>query len=148
MRGWSWPPTVRNRRCAAPSGSTAEFRDYEQTAVITTVLPQRFHDYVAYERFTANGPLALLPLEDGRCTLVLTLEPDAAQAAMAWSDEEFPRRGAAPLRISLGTISQGGPPRAVSAVDDPRGAHQCRSAASSSATRRRVCTRWPAWVSI
>jgi 2-octaprenyl-6-methoxyphenol hydroxylase len=70
-------------------GIGAEMRDYEQTAVITTVLPQRFHDNVAYERFTPTGPLALLPLDGGRCTLVLTLSKDAAQSAMAWSDEEF-----------------------------------------------------------
>jgi 2-octaprenyl-6-methoxyphenol hydroxylase len=70
-------------------GVAAEVRDYEQTAVITTVLPQRFHEYVAYERFTPTGPMALLPLADGRCTLVLTLKPDVAQAALAWSDEEL-----------------------------------------------------------
>jgi 2-octaprenyl-6-methoxyphenol hydroxylase len=70
-------------------GVAAEVRDYEQTAVITTVLPQRFHEYVAYERFTAAGPMALLPLADGRCTLVLTLKPDVAKAALAWSDQEF-----------------------------------------------------------
>jgi 2-octaprenyl-6-methoxyphenol hydroxylase len=70
-------------------GVDAQVRDYGQTAVITTVLPQRFHDNVAYERFTPNGPLALLPLDGGRCTLVLTLPKDAAQSAMAWSDEEF-----------------------------------------------------------
>ncbi len=70
-------------------GVAAEVRDYEQTAVITTLLPQRFHEHVAYERFTATGPMALLPLADGRCTLVLTLKPDVAKAALAWSDEEF-----------------------------------------------------------
>ena len=70
-------------------GVAAEVRDYQQTAVITTLLPQRFHEYVAYERFTATGPMALLPLADGRCTLVLTLKPDVATAALAWSDEEF-----------------------------------------------------------
>jgi 2-octaprenyl-6-methoxyphenol hydroxylase len=70
-------------------GVAAEVRDYEQTAVITTVLPQRFHECVAYERFTATGPMALLPLADGRCTLVLTLKPDVAKAALAWSDQEF-----------------------------------------------------------
>jgi 2-octaprenyl-6-methoxyphenol hydroxylase len=73
----------------AAFGVDAESRDYEQTAVITTVLPQKFHDGVAYERFTASGPLALLPLEGGRCTLVLTLSKDQAEAAMAWSDDEF-----------------------------------------------------------
>jgi 2-octaprenyl-6-methoxyphenol hydroxylase len=70
-------------------GVDAEFRDYEQTAVITTVLPQRFHDHVAYERFTGSGPLALLPLEGGRCTLVLTLSRAMAESAMGWSDAEF-----------------------------------------------------------
>jgi 2-octaprenyl-6-methoxyphenol hydroxylase len=70
-------------------GVDAESRDYEQTAVITTVLPQRFHDHVAYERFTESGPLALLPLEDGRCTLVLTLGRATAESAMGWSDQEF-----------------------------------------------------------
>jgi 2-octaprenyl-6-methoxyphenol hydroxylase len=70
-------------------GVDAESRDYEQTAVITTVLPQRFHDHVAYERFTDDGPLALLPLDGGRCTLVLTLSRATAEAAMQWSDAEF-----------------------------------------------------------
>jgi 2-octaprenyl-6-methoxyphenol hydroxylase len=73
----------------AAFGIEADVRDYGQTAVITTVLPQRFHDNVAYERFTPSGPLALLPLDGGRCTLVLTLTKDAAQAALGWSDEEF-----------------------------------------------------------
>jgi 2-octaprenyl-6-methoxyphenol hydroxylase len=70
-------------------GVAADVRDYEQTAVITTVLPRKFHEYVAYERFTESGPLALLPLTDGRCTLVLTLNRALAEAAMGWSDEEF-----------------------------------------------------------
>jgi len=70
-------------------GVSAEVRDYEQTALITTVLPRRFHEHVAYERFTAEGPLAMLPLTDGRCTLVLTLHRSLAQKAMGWSDEEF-----------------------------------------------------------
>jgi 2-octaprenyl-6-methoxyphenol hydroxylase len=73
----------------AAFGVTAEVRDYAQTAVITTVLPQRFHDHIAYERFTDSGPLALLPLSDGRCTLVLTLTPTMAKAALEWSDTEF-----------------------------------------------------------
>ena len=70
-------------------GVEAQVRDYAQTAIITTVLPQRFHDNVAYERFTPSGPMALLPLDGGRCTLVLTLTQEAAQSVMAWSDQEF-----------------------------------------------------------
>ncbi len=93
------PSTIRARLVVAADGAgsavrtafgiEADVRDYDQTAVITTVLPRKFHDHVAYERFTAAGPLALLPLRDGRCTLVLTLSPALAEAAMAWSDEQF-----------------------------------------------------------
>jgi 2-octaprenyl-6-methoxyphenol hydroxylase len=70
-------------------GVAADTRDYDQTAVITTVLPANFHEHVAFERFTPEGPLALLPLDDGRCTLVLTLKSEAVVTALAWSDEEF-----------------------------------------------------------
>jgi 2-octaprenyl-6-methoxyphenol hydroxylase len=70
-------------------GIESESRDYQQSAVITTVLPQRFHEHVAYERFTADGPLALLPLDGGRCTLVLTLNRAQAEAAMQLADREF-----------------------------------------------------------
>jgi 2-octaprenyl-6-methoxyphenol hydroxylase len=70
-------------------GVAAVTRDYGQTAVITTVLPRKFHDHVAYERFTAEGPMALLPLADGRMTLVLTLPHALAEAALEWPDEKF-----------------------------------------------------------
>jgi len=70
-------------------GIAATSRDYGQTAVITAVLPRRFHDHVAYERFTPTGPLALLPLADGRCTLVLTLDHATAERAMTWTDAQF-----------------------------------------------------------
>lgn len=71
------------------AGVLAEARDYRQTALITSVLPQRFHEQVAYERFTPSGPLALLPLSDGRCTLVLTLNTEDVAAVLAMSDAEF-----------------------------------------------------------
>ena len=70
-------------------GVGVDTRDYEQAAIITTVLPAKFHEHVAYERFTSSGPLALLPIADGRCTLVLTLSPAAAEAALGWSDQQF-----------------------------------------------------------
>jgi 2-octaprenyl-6-methoxyphenol hydroxylase len=63
--------------------------DYEQTAIITNVATQRFHDYVAYERFTPTGPLAVLPLSDGRCTVVWTLAPELAETTLRLEDEAF-----------------------------------------------------------
>jgi 2-octaprenyl-6-methoxyphenol hydroxylase len=89
-------------------GVDAESRDYGQTAVITTVLPQRFHDHVAYERFTGSGPLALLPLDGGRCALVLTLSRATADAAMAWSDAEFLAEVQARFGFRLGRFLKAG----------------------------------------
>jgi len=89
-------------------GIGSERRDYGQTALITTVLPQKFHDHVAYERFTASGPLALLPLADGRCTLVLTLDASDVTAALAWSDAEFLRELQRRFGFRLGRFLQVG----------------------------------------
>jgi 2-octaprenyl-6-methoxyphenol hydroxylase len=89
-------------------GVDAEVRDYEQTAIITTVLPQRFHDNVAYERFTPSGPMALLPLDGGRCTLVLTLTREAAQSVMTWSDQEFLAEVQRRFGFRLGRFLQAG----------------------------------------
>ena len=64
-------------------------RDYQQTAIIANVTPQKPHQNVAYERFTRNGPLALLPMPDNRCSLVWTREPADAERIMALSDDDF-----------------------------------------------------------
>jgi 2-octaprenyl-6-methoxyphenol hydroxylase len=71
------------------SGVDAERWDYGQTAIITNVVTERFHDYTAYERFTPTGPLALLPIADGRCVVVWTLEPEVAKQTLALDDAEF-----------------------------------------------------------
>lgn len=63
--------------------------DYLQTAIITNVAPQRPHGHVAYERFTPSGPLAVLPLTDGRCTVVWTLPPDRAEETLGLDDADF-----------------------------------------------------------
>ncbi len=59
-------------------GIAASVRDYRQHAVIANVAVQKFHEFVAYERFTPSGPIAVLPLADGRCGVVWTLPPDEA----------------------------------------------------------------------
>ena len=96
----------------------------------------------------AQGPLALLPLEGGRCTLVLTLSRGRGAIGHGLVGRGISRRGATPLRVSPGAIPQSGTPGAVSAVLDSVGSAPARGAASSSAMPRRGCTRSRAWVSI
>jgi len=74
------------------AGVSAEHWDYQQHALIANVVTQRFHEHVAYERFTAQGPLALLPLNEGRMGLIWTFDPDLAHTVAALSDTEFLNR--------------------------------------------------------
>ena len=57
--------------------------------MISQVTPEKFHAHVAYERFTPTGPLAVLPLSDGRVTVVWTLAPDDAERVMALDKAGF-----------------------------------------------------------
>src|SRR5690606_6902142 len=50
---------------------------------------QRFHDHIAYERFTPDGPIALLPLSRGRLGLVWTFKPHLAQSMQTLEDAAF-----------------------------------------------------------
>ncbi|MCW8887098.1 MAG: 2-octaprenyl-6-methoxyphenyl hydroxylase, partial [Motiliproteus sp.] len=69
-------------------------QDYGQFAVIANLTPDRPHDHVAYERFTAEGPMALLPLTDdgdgqARCALVWSVPETDIDEVLAWNDEQF-----------------------------------------------------------
>ncbi len=70
-------------------GIDATVWDYGQQAVIANVEGDRFHGGVAYERFTPDGPIAVLPLADGRCTVVWTVANGDAPAILALDDAAF-----------------------------------------------------------
>ncbi len=70
-------------------GIAVHQRDYGQWAVIANVTPGSPHRNTAFERFTDAGPLALLPLSEGRCALVLTVPAADAPRILALSDEAF-----------------------------------------------------------
>jgi 2-octaprenyl-6-methoxyphenol hydroxylase len=73
----------------AQAGIGSDHWPYGQTAVIATITTQRFHDHVAYERFTPDGPIAVLPLAEGRCGIVWTRRPEEAARLLALADDEF-----------------------------------------------------------
>ena len=62
--------------------------DYDQHAVICEVTPTPGHAKRAWERFTPDGPLALLPLGN-EYSIVFTLPPAKADAVMALDDTAF-----------------------------------------------------------
>jgi 2-octaprenyl-6-methoxyphenol hydroxylase len=69
-------------------------KPYGQHALVANVVSAEHHTGCAYERFTDEGPLALLPLlpaDTGhhRSALVWTLPPERAEALAASADEAF-----------------------------------------------------------
>lgn len=66
-------------------------RDYEQSAIVTAVRTQRPHRGCAYERFTPDGPIALLPktADPNTCSLVWTTPAAEVDARLAADDPSF-----------------------------------------------------------
>ena len=65
---------------------------YGQTAVVAHLRPEQPHRATAYQRFLPEGPLALLPLRDGRVSLVWTTTPDDAAALQGLDGGGFGQR--------------------------------------------------------
>lgn len=63
--------------------------EYGQQAVIANVTPALPHRHIAYERFTEDGPVALLPMSDNRCAVVCTVHDTEAAAVLALDDAGF-----------------------------------------------------------
>lgn len=65
-----------------------EITEYGQSAVIAHVCCRRPKPDTAFERFTSQGPVALLPYMDGY-ELVWTADHDKAQQMLQWDDATF-----------------------------------------------------------
>ncbi len=70
-------------------GIGAEVHDYEQTLFVSVVTAAKAPADTAYERFTAQGPLALLPLAGGRLGSVCTVPSAQADAVRALNDDAY-----------------------------------------------------------
>jgi 2-octaprenyl-6-methoxyphenol hydroxylase len=62
--------------------------EYQQTAIVTTIKTELTHQNTAFERFTASGPLALLPLKD-EYAVVWTRSTEDAEQLVTDSEDEF-----------------------------------------------------------
>ena len=91
-----------------PASRDATVKDYRQTAIVTEVATTAPHDFRAYERFTTEGPLALLPLDDG-FSVVWCMRPAQADAMMTLDDGAFLARLGAATRFAHRTWRGTGP---------------------------------------
>jgi 2-octaprenylphenol hydroxylase len=65
---------------------------YGQSAVVAHLRSARSHRHTAWQRFLPDGPIAFLPLADGRVSLVWTVTPAAATELLAADPADFSRR--------------------------------------------------------
>ncbi|WP_145588738.1 2-octaprenyl-6-methoxyphenyl hydroxylase [Yersinia aldovae] len=64
-------------------------QDYQQVAVIANVTTAQLPNGRAFERFTRHGPLALLPMSEGRSSLVWCHAKQDQQRVDSWDDARF-----------------------------------------------------------
>ena len=64
-------------------------RPYAQTAFVTHLRPEHPHGATARQRFLTDGPLGMLPLADGRISVVWSTTHETARHAMTASDDEL-----------------------------------------------------------
>ena len=81
---------------------------YNQSALIANITPSQPHAGMAFERFTEEGPMALLPLPDNRCALVWTRLGMDAQRLAALDERSFLSELQGVFGYRLGTLKQVG----------------------------------------
>ena len=83
-------------------GIVSDRKQYDQQAMIANVAFEKPHDNIAFERFTENGPLAILPLSplhgENRGALVWTLPEAEIAGYMGLDDDRLVNR----LQLSFG----------------------------------------------
>lgn len=89
-------------------GISASKSSYEQRAVIGNLLPEKPINNMAYERFTAHGPLAVLPVADGRAGFIWTVSEGDADRVMDLEDDAFLAEMQQEFGYRLGTFSKVG----------------------------------------
>jgi 2-octaprenyl-6-methoxyphenol hydroxylase len=64
-------------------------KKYNQQAIVANIGLIKKHQYQAFERFTNEGPLALLPMQNNKMSLVWAMSPQKAKTLLAVNDQQF-----------------------------------------------------------
>lgn len=94
--------------CCDLLGIALKEHNFEQVAVIANIRADQAHQGRAFERFTAQGPVALLPMSDDRISLVWCLRPEVAQQVLSLDDQAFLAQLQKDFGWRLGQLTQVG----------------------------------------
>jgi 2-octaprenylphenol hydroxylase len=91
------------------AGISVQTWPYAQKAFVTHLRPEKTHRNTAWQRFLKTGPIGLLPLDDGRISVVWSTTPALADQALAASDVELQEIVSAASGEVLGQLVPAGP---------------------------------------
>lgn len=90
-------------------GISARIRPYGQTALVTHVRTEQPHRQTAWQRFLPTGPIAFLPLNDGRSSIVWTTTPEHAAQLLQLDEAALAAQIADAADHVLGDVSIAAP---------------------------------------
>lgn len=64
-------------------------KSYDQQGLVCNVRSEKGHEATAWQRFLSTGPVALLPLSSGECSVVWSLDNERAGQLKALDDTQF-----------------------------------------------------------
>lgn len=79
-------------------------KSYQQQAIVCTVATEYEHQQTAWQCFLPSGPLAFLPLADGSCSIVWSLDETRVEQMMALDDETFSGKLGESFEYRLGSV--------------------------------------------
>jgi len=79
-------------------------KPYQQRAIVCTVATEYEHQLTAWQCFLPSGPLALLPLADGSCSIVWSLDETRVEQMMALDDAAFAEQLGEAFEYRLGSV--------------------------------------------
>jgi 2-octaprenylphenol hydroxylase len=95
---------IRNSACI-----TVKSWKFSQSAFVTHLQPESSHRNTAWQRFLKNGPVALLPLSDGRVSTVWTTTPEQAEELSKMPEEQMAALLTDATDSVLGRLTASGP---------------------------------------
>ncbi len=81
-------------------------QSYQQQAFVANVITEKPHDDTAWQRFTASGPVAFLPLpHPNLCSVVWSLDESKASLLKSCTTDEFGEQLAKAFEFKLGSVN-------------------------------------------
>ncbi len=99
----------QNSLCRKEAGIDVLRFDYAQTAIVATIAHDNPHHGIAVERFFPNGPLAILPMQGDRSSIVWAVENDLAAVLIDLADDAFLGELEERFDARLGALAMAGP---------------------------------------